>query len=93
MSLPEPALAGLVLLGREDCSLCDDMQEALDELAQELSLPPLQHLDVDEDPVLLRRYGLDVPVLLLDGVKVCEHRLDAAELRRLLRGGRTPHRL
>ena len=29
--------------------------------------------------------GLHVPVLLLDGTIVCRHRLDAAELRRLLR--------
>jgi thiol-disulfide isomerase/thioredoxin len=93
MSLPEPARAGLVLLGRDGCGLCDEMQEALEEFARELPLPPLQHLDVDADPLLARRYGLDVPVLLLDGVKVCEHRLDAAELRRLLRGGRGPHRL
>ena len=29
--------------------------------------------------------GGDIPVLLLDGVKVCQHHLDADELRRLLR--------
>jgi hypothetical protein len=40
---------------------------------------------VDSDPELARRHGLDVPVLLWGGVKVCQHRLDPAELRRLLR--------
>jgi hypothetical protein len=50
-----------------------------------LQLPPLQRIDVDSNPELVRRYGLDIPVLLWGGVKVCEHRLDEQELRRLLR--------
>ena len=49
-----------------------------------LPLPPLDLIDVDADPQLRRRHGLDVPVLLLDGLVVCRHRLDADELRRLL---------
>jgi hypothetical protein len=40
---------------------------------------------VDSDPELARRYGLDIPVLLWGGVKVCQHRLDREELIRLLR--------
>jgi len=43
-------------------------------------------VDVDSDPQLKRRYGLEVPVLLLDGTVVCRHRLDLKELTRLLRG-------
>jgi hypothetical protein len=35
--------------------------------------------------VLARRFGLKIPVLLLDGTLVCAHRFDGAELRRLLR--------
>jgi hypothetical protein len=48
-------------------------------------LPPVTLVDVDTDPELLRRYGLQVPVLLLDGTVVCRHRLDAIELLRFLR--------
>lgn len=55
------------------------------QLARQMPLPPVQRIDVDSDPELARRYGLDIPVLLWDGVKVCQHRLDADELRRLLR--------
>lgn len=40
---------------------------------------------MDSDPQLARRYGLEIPVLLLDGAKVCAVRLDEAELARLLR--------
>jgi hypothetical protein len=52
-----------------------------------MPLPPIELVDVDGDPTLARRHGLDVPVLLLDGAVVCRHRLDAAELKRLLRRG------
>jgi Glutaredoxin-like domain (DUF836) len=59
----------------------------LQALGRTLPLPPVEVLDVDADPVLKRRHGLDVPVLLLDGTVVCRHRLDAGELERLLRRG------
>lgn len=55
-----------------------------------MALPPVQRVDVDSDPELARRYGLDVPVLLWGGAKVCEHRLDPEELRRLLRPRQPP---
>jgi predicted thioredoxin/glutaredoxin len=63
------------------------MLSELNVLGRTLTLPPIEIIDVDSDPVLQRRHGLDVPVLLLDGTVVCRHRLDAAELKRLLRGG------
>lgn len=59
----------------------------LQALGQSMPLPPIEVADVDADPVLKRRYGLEVPVLLLDGTVVCRHRLDPEELRRLLRRG------
>jgi predicted thioredoxin/glutaredoxin len=47
-------------------------------------LPPVDVVDVDSDPELQRRHGLQVPVLLLDGSVVCRQRLDAPELLRIL---------
>jgi hypothetical protein len=61
------------------------MLAELQVLGRTTELPPIEVVDVDSDPVLQRRHGLDVPVLLLDGSVVCRHRLDAAELKRLLR--------
>ena len=61
------------------------MLSELRALSRRVALPPIEVVDVDSDPVLQRRHGLDVPVLLLDGTVVCRHRLDADELRRLLR--------
>lgn len=78
-------LPRLTLVHRRDCELCDEMLADLEALKARVELPPLELLDVESDPELERRYGLNVPVLLLDGSVVCRHRLDADELVRLLR--------
>ncbi|HWW80768.1 MAG TPA: glutaredoxin family protein [Steroidobacteraceae bacterium] len=75
----------LTVVHRHDCELCDEMLTELRALATTTPLPPIDVVDVDSDPVLQRRHGLDVPVLLLDGSVVCRHRLDTDELKRLLR--------
>jgi hypothetical protein len=85
MAAPPAPAARLRLVQRHDCGLCEAMLEELAALGRTLTLPPLEVVDVDSDPLLLRRHGLEVPVLLLDGTVVCRHRLDAAELARMLR--------
>ena len=80
--MPPPVLT---VVHRHDCELCDEMLSELQALARTTTLPPIEVVDVDSDPVLQRRHGLDVPVLLLDGSVVCRHRLDISELKRLLR--------
>lgn len=75
----------LLLLTRPECGLCEHFEQELLELSRQMPLPPVQRVDVDSDPELARRHGLDIPVLLWGGVKVCQHRLDRAELVRLLR--------
>jgi hypothetical protein len=83
-------VARLTLLTREECGLCEEFRHALAEASRTRALPPVALVDVDSDAELRRRYGLDVPVLLLDGERVCAHRLDLEELDRLLRPrGRT----
>ena len=80
------AAAGrLTLLTRPECGLCEDFLAELTAAGATRTLPPLDLRDVDDDPQLQRRYGLQIPVLLLDGVRVCSQRLDLAELDRLLR--------
>ena len=78
--------AGLALVQRHECGLCEEMAADLARLGRRIRLPPLTVVDVDSDPVLQRRHGLEVPVLLLDGSVVCRQRLDETELRRLLGG-------
>jgi predicted thioredoxin/glutaredoxin len=81
----EPIQSRLTVVHRQDCELCEEMLAELAALGRRVPLPPTAVVDVDADPELLRRYGLNVPVLLLDGTVVCRHRLDEDELQRLLR--------
>jgi predicted thioredoxin/glutaredoxin len=83
--LISPVESRLTVVHRQDCDLCDEMVAELEALGRKIQLPPVGVVDVDGDPELVRRYGLNVPVLLLDGTVVCKHRLDADELKRLLR--------
>ncbi|MFZ9667880.1 MAG: glutaredoxin family protein [Steroidobacteraceae bacterium] len=75
----------LTLLTREGCGLCEEFAEDLLRLSTTLPLPPVEALDVDSDPELLRRYGHKIPVLLWDGVPVAVTHLDPGEIERLVR--------
>ena len=83
------AAGRLTVVHRRDCQLCDEMLAELATLGRLQPLPPIEVVDVDADPQLKRRHGLEVPVLLLDGTVVCRHRLDREELTRLLRAERS----
>ena len=75
----------LTLITRAECGLCEEMHANCKRTGARASAAALELVDVDADPLLQRRYGLKVPVLLLDGAVVCQQRLDRGELLRLLR--------
>lgn len=74
-----------MLLTRAECGLCEHLLLELEALRERVPIPAVTVLDVDADPLLQQRWGLRIPVLLLDGQRVCEQRLDVPELLRLLR--------
>ena len=73
----------LTLYFREGCHLCDEMLQALMSLQPSLTFE-LQQIDVDDDPLLARRYNELVPVLALEDEEICHHRLDEAQLKGFL---------
>jgi ABC-type uncharacterized transport system ATPase subunit len=75
---------GLVVVSRENCGLCEDMLQGLAELERTQAIPAVTVVDVDSDPELVRRFGLKVPVLLLDGSVICHYTLNSKELLRLI---------
>jgi hypothetical protein len=46
----------------------------------------MEVVDISTDPQLEARYGLEIPVLLIDGKKAAKHRVTGEELRRQLMG-------
>lgn len=73
----------VIIYGRVRCHLCDEMWEDLQPLLRQCA-HRLQVIDVDSDPQLRARYGLRVPVLVVDGEEVCAGRLDVAHALRHL---------
>ena len=45
-------------------------------------------IDISNDSKLLDRYGLEIPVLLIDGKKVAKYRVSEEELTRMIGGRR-----
>jgi hypothetical protein len=76
----------LTLYSRPGCHLCDDMKAVIDRVAGRVPLV-LERVDISADEALERRYGHDIPVLLVDGRLAGKHRITEAELVRKLGGG------
>ena len=75
----------LVLYSRPGCHLCDDMKALVKRVAQTIPLS-LTEVDISTDAALEEKYGLEIPVLLVDGKKAAKYRIGEEELRRLLAG-------
>ena len=53
-------MAPLLLFSRAGCCLCEGLEERLAALQPPV---PFRSIDIDSDPVLQARWGLEVPVL------------------------------
>jgi glutaredoxin len=76
--------ATVTIYTRPGCHLCDEAKAAI------LSISPgevftLEEINIDSDPSLVEKYGYDIPVVLINGIKVFKHRVDPREFRRKLR--------
>lgn len=69
-------MTNVTLYTRENCHLCDDAKAAIKASGVDVEL---REVDIDSDPALVRRYGKDVPVIVVDGVEALRHRVTANE--------------
>jgi hypothetical protein len=76
----------LTLYSRPGCHLCDDMKAVVERVARSVPLT-IEVVDITTDPVLEARYGLEIPVLLIEGKRAAKYRVSEDELTRIL-GGR-----
>jgi glutaredoxin len=75
----------VTLYTRVGCHLCEEAERVL--RAEQAATPfRLELLDVDGDPELVRRYGLRVPVVAVDGVELFEYEVPVDLLRARLGG-------
>jgi Glutaredoxin-like domain (DUF836) len=74
----------LTIYSKPDCHLCDEMKAVVANVIVGQTDMSVEAVDISGDPVLHDRYGLEIPVLMVDGRKVAKYRVTAAELRRML---------
>jgi hypothetical protein len=72
---------------RDGCGLCDELLLELGPWAAARG-EVVEVLDVDADPVTRRRWGLKIPVLLVDGEPVACGRLEWPDLERAWQASR-----
>ena len=73
----------LTLNSRPNCHLCDVMKAQIDRLRARVALD-LQVVNITGDIGLERRYGNEIPVLLINGRKAVTVSVDDVELIRIL---------
>jgi glutaredoxin len=75
--------AQVTLYTRRGCHLCEAAKQAMLAAGCERQYT-LREIDIDLDPELTRRYGWDIPVVLINGVETFRHRLTPSEFKREL---------
>jgi glutaredoxin len=74
----------LTIYSRPGCHLCDEMKAVAAEAIRGDAHIRIEDIDISSDPELESRYGLEVPVLMIDGTKIAKYRIEQAELRRAI---------
>ena len=78
----------LTIYSRPGCHLCDEMKAVVRRVAESIPLKPVNvvEIDISTDPELEALYGLEIPVLLVEGKKAAKYRIEETYLMRLLAG-------
>jgi len=73
----------LVLYTRRDCELCREMEAVIGEIVPRFQAR-LERVEIDGNADLEGRFGLEVPVLFVNGRKAFKYRCTSRELRKRL---------
>jgi hypothetical protein len=80
----------LTLYSKAGCHLCDEMKHVIETVSTRVPIS-LEVIEITTDPELEDRYGLEIPVLLIDGKKAAKYRITQEDLERRLRTAATQH--
>ena len=78
----------LTIYSKPGCHLCDEMKSLVHRvLARQSNLEdiPVDEIDISTDRELMDRYGLEIPVLMIDGKKVAKYRMSEEELMQMVK--------
>lgn len=74
----------LTIYSKPGCHLCDEMKALVRRTIAAHANVSLEEIDISTDPALTDRYGLEIPVLMIDGRKAAKYRIREAELVKLI---------
>ena len=64
------------------------MKAVAERIVRAMDLPArIEEINIADDPELEARYGLEIPVLLVNGRKAAKYRVTESELMRMLKAG------
>ena len=78
----------LTIYSKPGCHLCDEMKALVHRVVTYHAAISVEEIDISSDPGLLDRYGLEIPVLMIDGKKVATYRVREEELTRMIERGK-----
>ena len=81
---PGQRFQSLTLYTRCECHLCDEAKQLL--MAYVSFLPPIDEIDIDENPEFREKFTTCVPVVEIDGKVRFRGRINESLLRRLIEG-------
>lgn len=70
--MPKPQV---IIYSRPNCHLCDVAKQSIEE-ANCAGRFTLEIVNIENDPELQARYGLDIPVVTVEGHEEFRHRVD-----------------
>ncbi|HTG88863.1 MAG TPA: glutaredoxin family protein [Vicinamibacterales bacterium] len=76
----------LTIYSKPGCHLCDEMKALVHRTIAGRPDISLDEIDISSDRDLLERYGLEIPVLMIDGRKAAKYRVSEEGLRRMIEG-------
>jgi glutaredoxin len=82
-SRPPVTLPQVVLYSRPGCHLCEAMKTIVDRVRGAVPFD-LTVIDISNDDALEERYGVEIPVLVINGQQVARYRVSEREFRQRL---------
>ncbi len=76
--------AHVLLYTRPGCHLCEEAKEQIS-AADCADQYILEEINIDDDPALVERYGWEIPVVTINGIKAFKYRVTSAEFKSKLR--------
>jgi glutaredoxin len=78
-------MIAVTIYSRPGCHLCDEMKALIARVGLDTPIA-LTEIDISAVAALEDAYGLEIPVLFVEGKKAAKYRIGEDELRRVLRG-------